>query len=234
LGATIVQPRGKGSAIRPICMPQLPSSDTSHGRGPSFDPLCAHHPVHPNRVFSRHVQIRLCREFRYWFWVLLVSAGVRRLWRRFRWPGTSAALKEIRCYGAVRAIADSTRALRSADSIPPAHRAAARSCLWRRISVALPLHPKIPFLADVADMRLFCRAGARPRQLATAHMNTLVSGRRSGRKLQYSRTTNAAHGLRGCRPPGSELRRAPAVAPPPARGDLGRHGGSHRTSHDAP
>ena len=92
------------------------------------------------------------------------------------------------------------------------------SCLWRRISVALPLDPKIPFLADVADMRLFCRTGARPRHLATAHMNALVSGRRSGRKLQYSRTTNVAHGLRGCRPPGSGLRRAPAVARTQARG----------------
>ena len=86
------------------------------------------------------------------------------------------------------------------------------------VSTPRQMDPKIPFLADVADMRLFCRTGARPRQLATAHMNALVSGRRSGRKLQYSRTTNVAHGLRGCRPPGSGLRRAPAVAQPPARG----------------
>ena len=54
---------------------------------PSFDLLRPHHPVSANRVFSHRVQIgRLCRDLRYRFRGLLLSAGVCCLWRRFRWP----------------------------------------------------------------------------------------------------------------------------------------------------
>jgi hypothetical protein len=47
-----------------------------------------HHPVLPNRVSSRRAQVgRLCRDFRYRFCAVLVSAEVRCLFRRFRGPG---------------------------------------------------------------------------------------------------------------------------------------------------
>jgi hypothetical protein len=54
-----------------------------------------------------------------------------------------------------------------------------------------PIKNSVPSRRGSADdIRLFCRAGSQTSApLAMAHKSTLVSGRRSGRKLQYSRTT---------------------------------------------
>jgi hypothetical protein len=50
--------------------------------GREFDPCHVHHPVPPNLAISSQVQIgRLCRDLRYRFRVLLVSAGVCCLWQ---------------------------------------------------------------------------------------------------------------------------------------------------------
>ena len=116
-----------------------------------FGPIdMVHHPVLPNRVFFCQVQIgRLCRDFRYRFCAVLVSAEVRCLFRQFRGPGLriqkfrswrtrlspadaavlSGAIPgafttaDLRAY--VIAVA-SNRALRTGETIRPEHREAAR------------------------------------------------------------------------------------------------------------
>ena len=57
-------------------------------RRPVSPDCIRHHPVLPNRVFSRRAQVgRLCGDFRYRFCAVLVSAEVRCLFRLFRGPG---------------------------------------------------------------------------------------------------------------------------------------------------
>ena len=113
---------------------------------PSLDSFRLHHPVLPNRVSSRQVQIgRFVRDLRDRFRVVLVSAGLCYLWRHFGGPvsasrnsvpGRQGSTADIRLlshgsqtsaalasgvFGACAIVAGSTQALRTLKSCGLGH-----------------------------------------------------------------------------------------------------------------